>query len=66
MINTESVEAAKAALGYWQQYPIPAISEGSTDSERIWHNFLWEKRLAYNALCSEPRPQSLAAPYHQG
>jgi hypothetical protein len=57
MIHTESVEAMKDALGYWQQYPIPAISEGSTESERIWHNFLTEKRLAYNAICSEERIQ---------
>jgi hypothetical protein len=57
MIRTESVEAMKEALGYWQQYPIPAINEGSSYSEREWVRFLTEKRLAYNAICSEERIQ---------
>jgi hypothetical protein len=50
MIDTESVEAAKAALGYWLQYPLPVIGGESTECERIWHQFLTDKRLALQAL----------------
>jgi hypothetical protein len=50
MINTESVEMVRAALVYWLQYPLPVISEESTESERLWHAFLFQKRLALQAL----------------
>jgi hypothetical protein len=50
MINTESVEMVKAALGYWLQYPLPAISDESTECERNWHQFLTDKRLALQAI----------------
>jgi hypothetical protein len=50
MINTESVEMVRAGLGFWLQYPVPVISEESTESERLWHSFLFQKRLALQAL----------------
>lgn len=50
MINTESVEVVRTALGFWLQYPVPVISEKSTECERIWHQFLTDKRLALQAL----------------
>jgi hypothetical protein len=56
----ESREIAKAQAAYWQQYDIPSDSEVKTESQAIWRDFLISRRTAYNMLCNEPPPRSLA------
>jgi hypothetical protein len=41
---------AREAVEVWQQYELPVLSDKSTESERIWRDFLLEKRVAYNTL----------------
>jgi hypothetical protein len=50
MTAHETVEIAKASLAVWQKYPIPVLTEYSTESERIWRHFLLERRIAFNTL----------------
>jgi len=47
-----SLKAEKAALSLYLRFPIPVLTETSTESERIWRAFLLEKHMAYNALCA--------------
>ena len=53
MTDQQTIELAKSALAIWQNYPIPAVTEHSTESERIWRAFLMDKRIAYNALSAQ-------------
>jgi hypothetical protein len=49
-MKDESIETARAMLEYWSQYPLPILDEESTESERLWHSFLYQKRLDLKLL----------------
>lgn len=46
----ESERNYREGLAYWLQYPFPVIGVQSTESERLWHSFLFQKRLALQAF----------------
>jgi hypothetical protein len=53
MIDLDAVNSLKATLAFWLQYPLPIITEQSTESERLWRAFLIDKQLAFNALTAK-------------
>lgn len=52
----------KESLEIWQQYPIPTEAEAKTEAQVLWRNFLLGNRIAYNTLCADPLPRTLASP----
>jgi hypothetical protein len=49
----QALNNLRASLGYYQQFPIPTITEDSTECEKIWRDTLVEKRIAYNSLFAQ-------------
>lgn len=51
-MNNAAREKAKAELALYLQFPLPVITESSTEEQQRWRTFLLEKHTAYNALCA--------------
>lgn len=46
----DALNSYRLSLAHWLQYPLPVLTEDSTECERLWGSFLQDRRLALQAV----------------